>query len=104
MIGANRNIIHNAKTHGAMRLRVMTRRSHGTKCIARFTLGHGIDRAYDGACCAQYSLAGTGRHNRIGVEMAKTFTRHSRHYFFNKIAWVGASDLFGCCFGCIFAR
>ena len=66
------DIVEKTKSHRAIGRRVMSRRTYRAEGVLHLPIRDAIDRAHNGARCAQRGFARTGRHRCIGIDERKS--------------------------------
>ncbi len=94
LIGAEGDVVKQAKAHGRTGFGMMARRANGTEGIGNLPHRHRVDGCEDRAGGAQGGLAGTGREDGIGIEGNATCLRHRRQQSLDIGGRMGAHDLF----------
>ena len=69
VLGADGDIVEQAKAHGARRFGVVAGRAHGAKRVLRRPRCHRVDRRQDRARGMQRGFARRRRHGGVGIEM-----------------------------------
>src|SRR4051795_5269210 len=80
LLRPDRDIVEQAEAHGLGRFGVMARWAGGAERVARFPRHDGIDGGADGASGTQRRLAGTGRQDRVVVQLGMTLARDRCQY------------------------
>jgi hypothetical protein len=74
------HIVEDAEPHRLGGFGMVARRAHGGKHIARLAAAHGIHACDHGACRAQGGVFGTGRDDRVAVDLMAAHGRNGAQH------------------------